>query len=300
MFRIDQFGPTQPAPPGPVASGTTDSGTYAYATEKVDDRTYIVRSRGSVGRAHHAISARLTRTTKFPFAMFARQTLTINGSIKWPEGDGPLPVGSNATTVCNGSVADGTLVSHATNNKDCPGFEPMPKPVVLPLVEAPAGALPCPADGVFTGTTSGTFVCRRDVSFVGNVTPQWPLAIHILPSTDGQHHSLDLGGAVVNVGSPASNLQIYKAGNAPVTFDPGNSADELTFRGVIYAPDSTLDIGGGGKSMKGSFVFNEIKLNGAPNFTIAYDTALESVLGNDWTMSRYSEIPSTSAGLPLR
>jgi hypothetical protein len=300
MFKIDQFGSTKPSPEGPSASGATDSGSYVYATEKIDDRTYIVRSRGSVGGAHHAISARVTRTTKFPFALFSRQNLTINGSIKWPAEEGPLPVGSNATTVCHGSANAGTLVARATNNKDCPGFEPLTKPIALATVEAPAGAQACPADGVFSGSTAGTFVCRRDVSFAGTVTPPGPLAIYILPSVDGIHHSLDLGSAIVNVTGPAANVQIYKAGNAPIIYDSGNTSDQLTFRGVIYAPDSTFVVGGGGKSLRGSFVFNEIKLNGGPNFSIAYDAALQEVLGNDWTMSRYTEISSSSPGLPSR
>lgn len=296
-FRIDQFGPTQPAPPGPAASGSTSAGTYAYVTEKIDDRTYVVRSRGAVGRARHAISARLTRTEKYPFALFGRQTLTINGSVKWPAEEGPLPIGSNSTTVCNGVVGAGSLAARATNNKDCPGFQPLTRPVALAPVEAPAGAQACPADGVFTGNVSGTFVCRRDVSFVGSVTPPGRLAIHILPTAEGVHHRLDLAGALVNVGGPAANVEIHKAGNAPVTVDTG-SPDVLSFRGVVYAPDSTLVIGGGGTSLRGSFVFNEIKLNGAPNFTIAYDTSLRTVLGNDWVTTRYTEIPSTSPGLP--
>ena len=300
LFKLDQFGSASPAPPAPSGERSTDTGSYRYATERVDDTTYIVRSRGSVGRSSHAISARVTRSVKFPFAIFSRQTLAINGSVKWPAAGGPLPIGSNATTTCNGTVAAGSLVTRATNNKDCPGFVPLGSPLPRLALAAPPLALPCPPGGVFQGGISGTYLCREDVAFVGVVDPTTSLVIHILPSVDGEHHALDLGGATVNVAGPATDVQVYKDGTAPIVFDAGNTSDELSFRGVIYAPDSTFDIGGGGKSMMGSFTFNEVKLNGGPNFTIAYDPALTATLGNDWTMSRYAEISSSDPGLPAR
>lgn len=299
LFELDQFGPTSPAPPAPSGARTTDTGSYHYTTERIDDASYIVRSRGSVGRASHAVSARVSRSAKFPYALFSRQTLTINGGVRWPTGE-HLPVGSNATTTCNGGIAEGTLTSRATNNKDCPGYEPLASPRPLLPVTAPAGAQPCPAGGLFEGSISGTFLCREEVRFEGVVDPLTSLAIHILPSADGIHHGLDLGGAHVNVAGPASDVQVYKDGGGPITFDAGNTSDELTFRGVIYAPDSTFDIGSGGKWLMGSFTFNEVKLNGGPNFTVAYDTGLATTLGNDWTMTRYAEIPSSDPKLPAR
>ena len=300
LFKLDQFGPASPAPAAPSGERSTDTGSYRYNSERIDDATYIVRSRGSVGRASHAISAHVTRSAKFPFALFTRQTLTINGGVKWPASGGPLPIGSNATTTCNGGVAAGTLVSRATNNKDCPGYVPLGSPVAFLPLAAPAGALACPADGRFQGTISGTYVCEQDVTFSGAVDPSTALVIHILPGADGVHHTLDLGGAWVNVAGPASDVQIYKAGTAPILFDPANTSGELTFRGVIYAPDSSFDVGGGGKWLMGSFTFNELKLNGGPNFTIAYDQTLTATLGDDWSMSRYAEIPSSDPRLPAR
>lgn len=300
LFELDQFGPASPAPPPPLGERTTDTGSYRYNTERIDDSTYVVRSRGSVGRASHAISARVTRTVKFPFAIFSRQTLTINGGVKWPASGGPLPIGSNATTACHGNVTPGSLVVRATNNKDCPGFVPLTAPPpALPLT-APATALPCPAGGIFEGVVSGTYACREDVAFRGVVDPVGTLVVYVLPSTDGEQHALDLGGAYVNLAGPASDVQVYKDGAAPITFDPGNTAEELTFRGVLYAPDSTFDVGGGGKWLMGSFTFNEVKLNGGPNFTIAYDPALNAILGNDWKTTRYAQIPTSDPRLPAR
>ena len=299
LFRLDQFGSRSPVPPAPSGERTTATGSYHYASERIDDATYIVRSRGSVGRSAHAVSARVTRSARFPFAIFSRQTLTINGGVLWPAADGPLPIGSNGTTTCNG-VSDGSLLSRATNNKDCPGFDPLRSPRPLLPVIPPPDALPCPPGGVFQGAVSGTYVCREDVAFSGVVDPLTSLAIHVLPSTDGVDHSLDLGSALVNVYGPASKVQVYKAGAAPITFAAGNTSDHLTFRGVIYAPDSTFDVAAGGKWLKGSFTFNDLKLNGGPNFRIEYDPALTSILGNDWTMSRYAEIASSDPQLPPR
>lgn len=296
LFALDQFGSVQPAPAGP--EGASPDGSWAYATEKIDDTTYVVRSRGRVGRANHAISARVTRSAKYPFALFSRQTLTVNGRLKFPPAPTPVPIGSNGTTVCHGTSADTNVTTRATNNKDCPGFEPMAREQRVPPVEDDATGLPCPVGGVFTGDVHGTYVCRQDVSFQGTVSPAGPLVITLLPDVDGRDPALDLGGAVVNVDGPATDVQILKAGTAPITFDSGNTSDHLTFRGVIYAPETTFEVGDGGKWISGSFVFNEVKLNGGPNFTIDYDLSLETLYDNDWTLSRYTQIPSTDPRLP--
>ncbi len=320
LFKIDQS-----APEDFTTTGTAGAGQFAYTADKTSDTEYVVRSRGTVGRSNHAIAARVTRTARFPYALFTQQNLTLDGRVADRSNfyafdvvtgvsTAPVNVGSNGTVVCQGGSFPSGLVTKAlTGNKDCPNFSPLTAPEPTPDVVAPTGPTqPCPS--VFTGTVDGAggvpYVCRQDVSFVGTVSVvNPPLVVYVLPQVDADgnevigsdglpiHHSLDMRDAVVNAGGYSKNVQIYKAGDAPILFDPGNTSSTLTFSGILYAPQSTIEINGG-KWWTGSVVANEVRVNGTPNLTIGYDLDLQTYLGKDWKVSRYSEIPSSSPGLP--
>lgn len=322
LFKIDQT-----APPTFTSNGTAGAGQFVYTAQKVSDREYVVRSRGTVGRSNHAVAARVTRTARFPYALFSQQNLTLDGRVgtsanfySFNVGSGtapdPVHVGSNGTTVCQGGAFPSALATKALGgNKDCPNFEQLTSPEPTPEVVAPSGPTQsCPVNGVFTGAVDGAsglpYVCREDVVFQGTVSVvNPPLVVYILAKVDasgnlllgadGQpiYHSLDMRGAVVNAGGFAKNVQIYKAGPKPIEFDPGNTSGTLTFSGILYAPQSTIQIGGG-KWWTGSVVASELRVNGTPNLTIGYDLDLRTLLSKDWTVSRYSEIPSGSPGVP--
>lgn len=324
LFKIDQS-----APPDWTSTGTAGAGQFAYTADKISDTEYVVRSRGTVGRSNHAIAARVTRTARFPYALFAQQNLTLNGRVGntanfyaydpatgTTSSTAPVAVGSNGTTVCQGGAFSVAMVSRGlTGNKDCPNFQQLTSPEPMAEVVAPTGTTqPCPTGGVFTGAVDGVagvpYVCRQDVTFQGTVSVvNPPLEVYILPQVDADgnevigadglpvHHSLDLRGSVVNSGGYSKNVQIYKAGDAPILLDPGNTSSTLTFSGIIYAPESTIEINGG-KWWTGSVVVDEVRVNGTPNLSIGYDLDLKTYLGQDWKVSRYSEIPSSSPGLP--
>ncbi len=322
LFKIDQS-----APQDWTTTGSAGAGQFAYAADKVSDTEYVVRSRGTVGRSNHAIAARVTRTARFPYALFSNQNLTLDGRVGTRTNfytfnvltgisAAPVTVGSNGTTVCQGGAFPAGLVTKSlTGNKDCPNYQSLTNPEPTPDVVAPTGPTrPCPVGGIFTGAVDGAagvpYVCRQDVSFVGAVSvANPPLVVYILPQVDASgnvfmgadgkpvYHSLDMRGAVVNAGGYSRNVQIYKAGDAPILFDAGNTSSTLTFSGILYAPQSTIEINGG-KWWTGSVVANEVRVNGTPNLTIGYDLDLQTYLGKDWKVSRYSEIPSGSPGLP--
>lgn len=321
LFKIDQA-----APATWTTSGTAGGGQFTYTAEKVSETEYVVRSRGTVGRSNHAVAARITRTARFPYALFSQQNLTLDGRVGGRSNfytfdvvngtsTEPVTVGSNGTTVCQGGAFPLGLRTRAlTGNKDCPNFAPLSNPEPMTDVVAPTGASQaCPTDGIFTGVVDGgggiPYVCRRDVSFVGTVTvTNPPLVIYVLPDVDASgnlvigadgkpiYHSLNMD-AVINSGGYAKNVQIYKDGDAPIHLNPGNTSDTLTFSGILYAPQSTININGG-KWWTGAVMANEVRVNGAPNLKIGYDLDLRNFYGQDWKVSRYSEIPSSSPGVP--
>ena len=301
LFKLDQ-NPTATF----AATGPSGNGTFSYVATHVTDTQYTVQSKGVVEGSTHAIQATVTRQSQFPFALFGRQALTFNGN-------GALDiysyvtiggahtnqahVGSNtAITVHSGAGAGDfqdyyrpatcTGCPHPVAHDD--GAYPLP-PIVIPTSNTQA----CPIGGVFALTVNGgggtPFVCNTDVRINGLLAVTNP-PFKLYVTAD---HALDLTGALINNGGSAANALLYKAGTGNLTVGNGNSVADVTFSGVLYAPDSSLTVNGG-KQFQGSLVVNQLTVNGAPNFVVGYDASLANILSTDWRVSRYIEVPSSS------
>jgi hypothetical protein len=238
----------------------------------------------------------------------------------------PVRLGSNGQIVCNGGI-DPTvqLTSGAgiTNQTQCAGANWSPLKQLQPMteVEAPPGegtgtTQDCPTLGIFTGVIDGkggkSFVCRQPVSMTGVIGVINPPFVLTMPDhfADGTPFTtslgtktcngapLDLSLAIINAGSRARNVVINKGGDCPLlmatkTSLTGVASADITFSGVLYAPESTIEVNGGAW-WTGSIMANAIQVNGAPNFIIGYDNDLGTFLGKDWRVRRYGEIPWTS------
>lgn len=320
LFKIDQ---AAPATWETEALQTTGERRFKYWAQKNSDTEYVVSSVGYAGASTHGLQARVTRTAKFPYALFSQGPLHLDGAatagnVKIAfgvfEGSGQVRVGSNATVVCNGVVPPGVVVDWYQSQSECPVTQvnklDIPRDLSIDYPPQPAGPPDpnwenCPVDGIFTGVVSGNlgpYVCRRNVTLVGTVAPdpnEKPVEIYIAPRTnaDGSltHYALDMSTAIVNPLQPASRFQIYKAGAGPVVH---NAVTDLTFRGVLFAPDTPMRIDGGHLHWAGSINVGQLKVNGTPNLKILYDLDLETYLGPDWRVSRYREITASEA-LPI-
>lgn len=318
LLRIDRS-----APASWTSTGTSGTGTFQYWAVKVSGAEYHVTSVGRLGGTRHAVRARVTRSSQFPYALFSRHPLRFNGSLLGidfnplnlglvgnPDG---VRIGSNDTVTCNGTVDPNVWIDWYNAQSDCssPRLHQLDEPVVFSTEPPPGPYQACPADGVFglsllsllsltpitvNGQGGTPFVCRQNVTVRGVVLPvNGPVKIYVLPTVnaDGSktYHSLDMSTAVVNTLSSAANFQIYKEGPATLAWNPVAS---LTFRGVLVAPETTMTVSGGGQLWwAGSVNVLSMRVNGAPNIKIGYDFDLENVLGPDWALSRYREIPAT-------
>jgi hypothetical protein len=92
-------------------------------------------------------------------------------------------------------------------------------------------------------------------------------------------------------------VQIYKDDDCDLEDGNGNTSNTLTFSGVLYAPDSFLKINGG-KWFTGSIMVAQVKVSGAPNLKIGYDSDLTTYYGPTWHVSRYGEVPSSYFSFP--
>lgn len=313
LYRIDQS-----APDTWSTTGTSGNGTFAYRAERKSVTEYWVSSVGTVGSSKHGIRAKVKRTAKFPFAIFTEQNLTINGNNSGNvysfnvlgQPTGQAAIGSNHQITINSGKGGGDSQHYFAPYGGCTGCT---NPVAhtegpyggkggLPKIRAssvPTGPTQaCPALGAFGPVVNGMsgvpFVCSRDVAFVGGpiTVTNPPFVLYLVPTASVPNPALDLSLALVNAGQPSRNVQIYKGGAGAITLPGGNTKDTLTFSGALYAPESTLVVGQ--KFMTGSLVLNTLTVNGGPNFTFGYDGDLQTYLGNDWTVSRYEEVPASS------
>jgi hypothetical protein len=345
LFKIDQSAPpTWQA----VSSDAAGNRKFKYWAKKESDSEYIVQAVGYAGGSRHALQARVNRNAQFPYALFSRAPLHLDGaasagnvkvSLGLFVGSGPVRVGSNSTVVCNGVLPPDVIVDWYQVQSECPASQvtklAAQRDLTILEPSPPVGVTDpnwenCPAGGVFgsatiqigvemilgvptpiivnTSTTNpflisgsaGPYVCRRNVTFLGTMVPdpsQPPVKIYILPRTnaDGSttHYSLDMNTAIVNPMQSATRFQVFKVGGEPIYHNPIN--DQLTFRGVLFAPDTPMTINGGNLSWAGSINVGQLTVNGTPNMKILYDFDLATYLGPDWRVSRYREISPTEA-----
>lgn len=217
LFKIDQK-----APASWDATGTIGTGTFAYYATKRSESDYIVSSVGEVGRSKHAIQARITRTAQFPYVLFSRESLNIDGTLSaaglnvnfysynagLTDEGAPVRIGSNANVVCNGTPDPNVYIDWYQGQSECPSpkLTKLEKPRDLRFKEPPppAGVTDinwenCPVNGVFgvAGTTitdpvvidgnKGPFVCRRNTTLLGTLVPEptsAPVQIYVAPTYD--------------------------------------------------------------------------------------------------------------------
>lgn len=303
VFRIDQ---SADSPPATIAgSGALGTGTFSYLATRLDAGTYDVKAKGVIGGSAHAIRATVARKIRFPYAIFSNQGLTFNGNstaniYSFDSGDSAAPanqarVGSNRAIVVNSGAGAGNFQDYYTPGGSCIGC-PVPTaqqgPYNLDPVALPSGTpRACPTGGTFSGTIIGgtPYVCNENVTFSETVTVTSPPVIIYITGD----HGLTMAGAVVNQGGRGVDLQIYKDGAGAL--DMGSGANAAKFTGVLYAPRTDLTVNGG-IDVRGSLTVNSLRVNGAPNFTLAYDLGLRSVLDQDWRAGRWREVPSSSLG----
>lgn len=312
VYEIDRTATPRTAAPTFERTATVGNGTFRYVAKKRSEASYDVYAAGQVGRSQHGIRAKVTRSPMFPFALFSNRDLVFDGNSRANiysfDGAGAATggafVGSNHQIVVGSGKGAGDEQHYFAPYGGCSGC---PKPVphleasedVRPVVAPPAPTLECPADGTFSGQVDGgggiPFVCRRDVTFSGTVSvTNGPLIVYVLPLTGTDppvHHALDISSATVNTAGPSVNVQVFKAGSAPLDIGTGNTSNTMTFNGIMYAPDSTVTVNGG-KFWKGSWVVDALNVNGGPNIEIGYDLDTRSYYGRDWRTSRFEEIPS--------
>jgi hypothetical protein len=336
LFRIDQFGANDissfcvgnasKCAPSTVPAAPTAS----YSAVKVDSNTFTVTALGDVNNRPHAIQATVVRTELYPFAIFGTGDVTFNGN-----GSGTIEAtlpggvldpnrfadtGGNATVTCNSGANEGDQqVSYKDSWKGCPtqiagvgsyvpkdpvvaSSCPSPNTNVPPVPCVPSsGVFPCPllnTFGVLGVIAAGSYLCTGSVTFSSlfpiTITGAGAVKIYVIPASGTA--DVELASTTINDGGDPRNFAVYLAGAG--TVDMGNGSHNATITGTVWAPSANITNNGCKMFLTGALVIGTYTCNGGPNLTVNYDSRLQSLVGTNWSVANYTEIPSSQFSLP--
>ena len=334
LFRIDQFGPNDI---GSFCVGanakcrpSTVPGASAaqYKAVKVDSNTFTVTAVGQVNNRPHAIQATVSRALQYPFAIFGTGDVTFNGNgsgtIQATLPDGSVDpnraadTGSDNTVTCHSGANEGDQqVSYKNSWNGCPtpvagtgSYHPLdpvvagscPSPNVnVPPVSCVPASLPtpnCPIGNVFglLGVVSGTYYCTGSVTFSSllPITVLGSFQLYVIPTSGTA--DVELASTTINAGGDPRNFSIHVAGAG--TIDMGNGSHNATITGLIDAPSANITSNGCNMTLTGALVIGTYTCNGGPNLTVNYDSRIQTLTTSNWTVSGYTEIPSSQFTLP--
>jgi hypothetical protein len=184
-----------------------------------------------------------------------------------------------------------------------------PVPANVPTTPClPASHNACPAvNGVLPAAlTPGVYYCSQadltggTLSFPSTFTigaglvNDGAVEIYIIP-TDNTNITVSISDAAVNLNGDPTKLRVYLKGG---TVDPGNGAHSGDFTGILYAPNATEANPSCKANWRGALVVNAFTCNGGPHLQVHYDSRIQTLTQSSWTVTNYTEIPSSQVTLP--
>ncbi len=187
----------------------------------------------------------------------------------------------------------------------CPAAPNVPTTPCLPASHnaCPAvnGVLPAAlAPGVYYCSQTDLASASNTLSFPSTFTVAAGAAnggvveLYVIP-TNGASLTVSISDASVNFGGDPTKLRVYLAGG---TIDPGNGAHSGDFTGIMYAPTSQEANPSCKANWRGALVVNTFTCNGGPHLQVHYDTRMQTLTQASWTVTNYTEIPSSQVTLP--
>jgi hypothetical protein len=133
------------------------------------------------------------------------------------------------------------------------------------------------------------------------------VALFIIP-TDGSNITVSIADTCnwqnpsgpcangINFNGDPTKLAVYLAGG---TLDPGNGMTHSgNFDGIMWAPNAVEANASCNATWRGSVVVNSFTCNGGTHLDVKYDTRMLSLVQEQWSVTNYTEIPSTQVVLP--
>jgi hypothetical protein len=199
----------------PSAGTTPGAPGVSYIATQVSPTKWTIDAIDTVQGHQSAVQETVTRTSKYPFALFGNTSLTFNGNAtgsfstyndtQGASGSNPntsanVAIGSNGAITCDGGIGTNVQTNYYGSssvsnlqNGSCGSPQAFSNDYYLPTPVAPSYSLPCPNNGNLgsgiagapTSLSAGTYLCTTPVTISGllQITGQVSLYIILSNST---------------------------------------------------------------------------------------------------------------------
>lgn len=308
--------------PVPAAPGGSAPSVSYEATVNSSATTWTIDAVGSYRNMSSGVQQILTRTTKYPFALFGDSDLTFNGSA--PAGFGTydsggaagsentsaaVSIGSNGTITCSGGLGTNVTSYYVQGvggaGSSCGTSTPVTSTFPYTVPQVPPSPVPsaCPVDTSgkvnVSSLLGGTYLCTTPITMPGNLSVTGPVSLYIMldPSMyNASTSALTIAGSADINYSPspaalpdATQLQIFSNSNG--TIGNSNGSGTYTFGGIIDAPNASLTGDGCKSTYYGALVINTFTCNGGGggHLQVYYQNQLHQLYGA-WVPSAYTQV----------
>jgi len=248
LFRIDQeaAGTGGSATfcvgaPGCLAASIPAAPGASYVATASGPTKWTVESVATTGGQSAAVEEQVTRSSKYPFALFGETSLTFNGSAGQafatydpaqpatssnPDPTGEVTVGSNGPINCNGGLGSNVTVVYygtggvgSSQSSNCGRYQSNPDTYYLAPPSPPADALPCPDGGLMgsaiagapSSLAAGSYLCTTPVTISGVLDVDGPVQLYVM--LDPTLYGSTTGAITITSGSYVNDQADYCAAN---------------------------------------------------------------------------------------
>ncbi len=267
-------------------SVTTPSGRVRYEATRVAEDSWEIYSEGTAGRSTQARTIRLGRESRFPFALFAAEGVTLvqSGITGTLGSNGPVRISGRAPSEPVSLYGPSASCTGCESSVRLDGPRTMADPVVPPTTRA------CPVDGVFSGDIDGgagvAFLCDDPsvpVVFERSVrVSNGPLAVHVAGDVP-----ITMDRAVVNPGGRADEVLVlvHRPAVGPAA---SLSMEGTSFSGLLYAPSRSVTTGS--MRVSGSVVVERFEQTSPGRVSAAYDSAVAGLDTAPWGVYGWARV----------
>jgi hypothetical protein len=114
-------------------------------------------------------------------------------------------------------------------------------------------------------------------------------------ATNGSNINVSFAATDVNLNGDPTKLRVYMKGSGSIL--EGNGSHAGSFTGIMYAPSADATGNACKADWRGSVVVNTFTCNGGPHVKVWYDNRIQSIVASSWSVTDWTETPSTDVQL---
>lgn len=229
--------------------GIASGAKVKYVANQITATQWNIDAVGTVGAQTAAVHEVVTRTAKYPFALFANSALTFNGNASGsfstysdtatesssnPNTNGNVAIGSNGAITCNGGIGNNVQADYYNTGSvssisgGCGNPQSFNTTYYLPPATATGLATNCPNNGQLgtdfnyptLSAESIPYVCRQPVTISGMLQVVGAVTLYIDLSGSSSYNS---STAALTIATPSyvNDMYDYCANNTDHTYCNG-------------------------------------------------------------------------------